>query len=111
MRVCLVGGLSVFFLTVLFSVTTFKHFSSFKYDITDETKLDQLVNDTIRLVTHCEKISDYKMGNMIFFPVALCLILMFSWWVKREKRCITLCDGRPGKRTAHRDSRSFEGVL
>jgi hypothetical protein len=97
-RLFWVGGLSVFFLILLFSVTTITHFTSFKYDITDDTKLDLLVNDTLRLVTQCEKISDYRMGNLIFFPIALSLILIFSWSVKREKRCLKLCDGRPGNK-------------
>ena len=96
-RLSWVGGLSIFFLTLLFVITTFTHFTSFKYDVTDETKLDQLVNDTVRLVTRCEKIANYRLGNLIFFPIAVALILMFSWSVKREKRCLHACDGRPGK--------------
>ncbi|CAF1325642.1 unnamed protein product [Adineta steineri] len=95
-RLCWVGGLSVFFLSILFIVTTVTHFTSFKYDITDETKLEVLANDTIRLVAQCEKIADYRMGNLIFFPFALTLILIFSWSVKRENLCLSVCDGRPG---------------
>jgi len=96
-RLFWVGGLSVLFLTLLFSITTITHFTSFKYDITDDTKLDLLINDTVRLVARCEKISDYRSGNLIFFPFALTLILIFSWSIKREKKCLKLCDGRPGK--------------
>jgi hypothetical protein len=89
--------LSILFLILLFSITTITHFTSFKYDITDDTKLDLLVNDTIRLVAQCERISNYRVGNLIFFPFALCLIFIFSWSVKRERRCLDLCDGRPGR--------------
>ena len=91
-----VGGLSIFLLLLMFSITTVTHFTSFKYEITNETKLDQLVNDTIRLVAQCQGISNYRTGNLVFFPVALALILIFSWSVKREKRCLNMCDARPG---------------
>ena len=97
MRLLWVGGLSIFFLSLLFSVTTITHFTQFKYDIVDETKLEVIANETIRLVAQCEKISDYRRGNLVFFPVALSLILIFSWSVKREKRCLSLFDARPGE--------------
>ncbi|CAF1562766.1 unnamed protein product [Rotaria magnacalcarata] len=95
-RTIWVSGLTIFFLLLLYLTTTLIHFSWFKYDITDDTKLESLVNETIRLVSHCERISNSRQGNLVFFPIALALIIMFSWSVKRERRCLNLCDGRPG---------------
>ncbi|CAF3324558.1 unnamed protein product [Rotaria socialis] len=95
-RTIWVSGLAIFFLLLLYFSTTLIHFSWFKYDITDDTKLESLVNETIRLVSHCERISNSRQGNLVFFPIALTLIIMFSWSVKRERRCLKLCDGRPG---------------
>jgi hypothetical protein len=91
--------MSLLFLSMLFSITTITHFKSFKYDITDEIKFDALVNETLRLVTQCEHISDYRKGNLVFFPIALALIVIFSWSVKREARCLQQCDRRPGSLT------------
>ncbi|CAF1148324.1 unnamed protein product, partial [Didymodactylos carnosus] len=76
--------------------TTVTHFTSFQFDITDEKKLENIVNDTVRLVTRCEKISDYKMGNLIMFPISLALIVLFSWFIKSDKKWLKHCDGRPG---------------
>ncbi len=86
------------FLTLLLTITTVTHFTSFQYGVVNETKFDSLINDTIRLVAKCGKISNYRTGNLIFFPVALALIAVFSWSIKREKRCLDLCDARPGKK-------------
>lgn len=96
-RVSLVGGLTVLFLTILLSITTITHFTSFKYDVVNETRLEALINETIQLVAKCGNISNYRTENLIFFPISLALILVFSWSIKREKRCLKLCDGRPGK--------------
>jgi hypothetical protein len=89
--------LSVLLLTILLSVTTLTHFTSFKYDIVNETKFDALINETIQLVAKCGTISNYRKENLLFFPFALTLIFLFSWSIKREKRCLHVCDGRPGK--------------
>jgi hypothetical protein len=97
-RLCWVGGLAILCLTLLLSITTITHFTSFKYDIVNETKFDALVNDTILLVAKCGSISNYRKGNLIFFPVSLTLIMVFSWSIKREKKCKHLFDGRPGRR-------------
>ena len=82
-------------------MTTLKYFASFTHEITDDTNLNELVNETIRLVTQCERISDSYLGNLVFFPIAVCLIIIFSWSVKREQRCLNMCDGRPGKKFNH----------
>ncbi|CAF3690473.1 unnamed protein product [Rotaria sordida] len=95
-RTIWVGTLIIIFLSLLYSITTLTHFSSFKYEITDETQLELLVNETIRLVAHCERISNSRLGNLVFFPIAVCLIVIFSWSVKRERKCLNICDGRPG---------------
>ncbi|CAF3528746.1 unnamed protein product [Rotaria sp. Silwood1] len=95
-RTMWVSVLIIIFLSLLYSITTLTHFSSFKYEITDETKLDVIVNETIRLVAHCERISDSRLGNLIFFPIAVGLIIIFSWSTKRERKCLNTCDGRPG---------------
>jgi hypothetical protein len=89
--------LSIFFLSLLLAITTITHFTSFKYDVVNETRLESLINDTIQLVAKCGSIANYRTGNLVFFPVALALILVFSWSIKREKRCLSLCDGRPGR--------------
>jgi hypothetical protein len=67
------------FLSLLLSITTIMHFTSFQYDLTEDTKLSSVVNDTIRLVVQCKYIADYRVGNLIFFPVGVCLVLVFSW--------------------------------
>lgn len=33
---------------------------------------------------------------MIFAPIAVALIFMFSWSIKREKKGLDICEGRPG---------------
>lgn len=95
-RMSLVGGLTVFILSLLFIITTVKHTLSFNYDHDQRSDLEALINDTINQVTQCESISDYRMGNLIFFAPAVALIFVFSWSVKREKECVDRCDGRPG---------------
>lgn len=95
-RVAWVGGLTVLYLTLLLSITTITHFTSFKYDVVNETRLDDLINETIHLVTKCGSISNYRVENLVFFPISVALILVFSWSIKREKRCLKICDGRPG---------------
>lgn len=99
-RVSWVGGLSILFLTLLLSITTVTHFTSFKYDIVNETRMDALINETIQLVAKCGNISNYRTENLIFFPISLALIVVFSWSIKREKRCLRVCDGRPGRTTS-----------
>lgn len=91
-----VSGLLLFFLLLLFTTTTLIHYSSFKYEINDDTKFETIVNETIRLVSRCERISNSRHGNLVFFPVAISLIIVFSWSVKRERKCKRACDGRPG---------------
>jgi hypothetical protein len=72
------------------------YYRSFGYNIfTDEEHIS--INDTIRLVKECTRISDYRRGNIIFAPVACTLIFLFSWAIKREKLCVDTCEGRPGK--------------
>lgn len=96
-RTLWVGILIIIFLSLLYAITTLMHFSSFKYEINEDTKLDVLVNETVRLVAQCEHISNSRVGNLVFFPIAVSLIVIFSWSTKREKRCVDLCGGRPGK--------------
>ncbi len=92
----MVGSLSVIFLTSLFVITTIMYFLSFGYNLTtDEEHVS--INDTIRLVNDCTRISDYRRGNLLFAPLACALILLFSWSVKREILCLDMCEGRPGK--------------
>jgi hypothetical protein len=97
-RLCWVGGLFILFLTLLLSITTITNLTSFKYDSINETKFAALINETTRLVAKCGSISDYRKGNLIFFPASLALIMIFSWSIKREKRCPKVFDGRPGYR-------------
>jgi hypothetical protein len=72
------------------------HYISFGYNLLNDEE-DFLINDTIRLVTECARISDYRQGNLTFAPFACALILLFSWSIKRENSCLDWCDGRPGK--------------
>jgi hypothetical protein len=74
------------------------HLKSFGYFITDDKEVEFSINNTIHLVKQCEMISDHRRGNLIFAPFAVSLILIFSWSVKREKGCIDMCEGRPGKK-------------
>ena len=78
-RFILVGSLTILFVSLLLFITTIMHFKSFQYDLTEDTKLSSIVNDTIRLVIQCKYISDYRIGNLIFFPVGICLVLLFCW--------------------------------
>ncbi len=89
--------MSILFLTLLLSITTITHFTSFKYDVVNESRLESLINDTVQLVAKCGSIANYRTGNLVFFPIAFALILVFSWSIKRENRCLNLCDGRPGR--------------
>jgi len=73
------------------------YFVSFGYNITNDEEHFS-INDTIRLVTDCTRISDYRRGNLIFTPCACALILLFSWSIKRETLCTDMCEGRPGKK-------------
>ena len=96
-RMFWVGGLTIFFLSLLYIVTTVKHLTSFQYNLTDQTQLEFLVNDTVRLVHQCESISSYRMGNLTFFPFAVVLLVIFSWSTKRENCAKGHCEGRPGR--------------
>jgi len=96
-RLFWVGGLSILFLTLLLSIITITHFISFKYDIVNETRLESLMSDTTQLVAKCEIITNYRTENLIFVPIALALLFIFSWSIQREQRCLQLCDGRPGR--------------
>lgn len=73
------------------------YFKSFVYYTNDDKNGELSINDTIRLVKQCESISDYRRGNLIFSPFALTLIIIFSWSIKREDRCLNFCDRRPGE--------------
>jgi hypothetical protein len=73
------------------------YYLSFGYNLTDDEE-NFSINDTIRLVTDCARISDYRRGNLLFAPGACALILLFSWSIKRETLCVKTCDGRPGKK-------------
>ena len=106
-RLFWVGGLSILILSILFTVTTLTNFAAFEYEITEETRFDVLVNETARLVSRCKGIADYRNGNWVFFPFAVALIILFSWSVKRERKCLHMCDGRPGKLTSIR----FQSVI
>jgi len=91
-----VGGLTIAFLTILFVITTVMYYFSFGYNKFSEH--EQLsINETIRLVTECARISDYRRGNIIFAPFAFGLIFLFSWSIKRDTACLNRFDGRPGK--------------
>jgi hypothetical protein len=81
----LVSGLSILFLTLLLSLTTIIHVKS------DRT------NDTVQLAAKCGSISGYRTKIFVFFPVVLVLIFILSWTIKRERQCLNLCNGRPGK--------------
>jgi hypothetical protein len=89
--------LSILFLTLLLSIITITHFISFKYDTVNETRLESLLIDTTQLVAKCESIANYRTENLIFVPIALALVFIFSWSIKREEQCLHLCDGRPGR--------------
>jgi hypothetical protein len=65
--------------------------------LVNNTNLTSLLNDTIHLVKQCERITDYQRGNLIFVPFAITSIFMFSFLIKRQKRCLNKCDGRPSK--------------
>ncbi|CAF4013125.1 unnamed protein product, partial [Rotaria sordida] len=73
-----------------------RYYKLFKIDKINDENLETSMNDTIHLIRQCEKISDYRKENIIFFPFALTLIFIFSWSIKREKKCLHTCDGRPG---------------
>ncbi|CAF4063529.1 unnamed protein product, partial [Adineta steineri] len=94
-RTIWVGFLTIFFSSVLFISTSFMYFMSFGYNLNDDRDEEFSINDTVRLVTQCEHISDYRRGNIIFAPFAFSLILIFSWSLKREEHCLKMCDGRP----------------
>jgi hypothetical protein len=90
-----VGALSIILLSLLFFITTIMYYHSFGYNLfNDEEHIS--INDTIRLVKECARISDYRRGNIIFAPFACALILLFSWTIKRESICLSMCEGRPG---------------
>lgn len=72
------------------------YYISFGYNLTNDDEHFS-INETIRLVTDCARISDYRRGNLTFAPCACVLILLFSWSIKRENACLNMCDGRPGK--------------
>lgn len=91
-----VGFLSVMFLILLFAITTAMYYKSFGYNLTTDDE-DFSLNNTIRLVTECARISDYRRGNLTFAPCACVLILLFSWSIKRQNICLDVFDGRPGK--------------
>ncbi len=95
-RLFWVSGLSILFLTLLLSITIITHFTLFKYDVANETRSDSLIIHIIQSVVKCGSIRNYAMKYFVFCPIALALILHFSWLIKREKRCLNLCDGRPG---------------
>ena len=96
-RMFWVGGLTIFFLSLLYIITTVKHMTSFQYSLGDETQLEFLVNDTARLLHRCASISSYRMGNLTFFPIAVVLMVIFSWSTKRKSCAKRYCEGRPGK--------------
>ena len=82
-RLYCVGVLTVFYLALLLLLTTTRHFSSFKYDVVNHTKIENLLNDTIRMVAKCGSISNYRTENLVFFPIAVAMIFFFSWSIKR----------------------------
>ncbi|CAF2267966.1 unnamed protein product [Rotaria magnacalcarata] len=94
-RLCLVGGLNVFILSLLLILTAILHFMTFQNEIFHENKFNILLQDTIRIVTQRDRILNYRVENLIFAPIALVLIVIFSWSTKRERRCPTACNGRP----------------
>ncbi|CAF1115140.1 unnamed protein product [Rotaria sordida] len=91
-----VALLSIFILSSLLILITLRYYKLFKIDKINDENLETSMNDTIHLIRQCEKISDYRKENIIFFPFALTLIFIFSWSIKREKKCLHTCDGRPG---------------
>jgi hypothetical protein len=99
-RMSFVGLFTILILTVLFAMTTVKHFFSFNYENDQRSSLETLINDTINQVTQCQQISDYRIGNLIFLVPSLALVFIFSWSVKRERQCLGQCDGRPGNSNA-----------
>ena len=102
----MVGILVILFLSILFIIITARYWILFNTDEVNDayikssannTKLVVLINTTIHLVKECKSISDYRRENLIFVPFAIALIVMFCFLIKRRKRCLNICDNRPGK--------------
>ncbi|CAF2995113.1 unnamed protein product [Rotaria sp. Silwood2] len=91
-----IGLLSTCFLSVIIIIITLRYYTLFEIDKIYDKTFNHLHKNTIRLVEQCESTLDYVNENFKFFPFALVLIFIFSWLIKREKRCINTCYGRPG---------------
>ena len=51
----------------------------------------------IILESYAEVNSNYPVAEWFFFPIALVLIMIFSWSIERDKRCLHRCCDRPGR--------------
>ncbi len=58
------------------------------------TKL--LTNNTGQAITQCEHNSILSIDNLIFILISIILCIIFSFFIKREKHCVNVCNGRPG---------------
>ncbi|CAF4391951.1 unnamed protein product, partial [Adineta steineri] len=76
-----VGGLSIFFLVLLLSLTATIQLTLFKHD-------------TVKLETKCKILSNNKMITYAFAPLALALIFIFSWTTEREDKRLYLRNDR-----------------
>ncbi|CAF1043599.1 unnamed protein product [Adineta steineri] len=76
-RLIWVCGLSIFFLTLLLCLTATIQLTLFKHD-------------TVKLETKCKILSNNKMSTYALASLALALILIFSWTIKRENKCLHL---------------------
>ncbi|CAF5171331.1 unnamed protein product, partial [Rotaria magnacalcarata] len=94
-RDILVGLLSIFILSVIFTVITSRYYTLFKINSINGEKLAISINATIRSVQTCHFILDHRRENLSFFPAALVLIFIFSCCIKRQKTCLNTCYSRP----------------
>ncbi len=74
-----------------------RYYKLFKINATGNIDPKNLVNITIHLQTKCTTISDYRTESLLFAPLACALIVFFSFLIKRKRKCLKICDGRPGK--------------
>jgi hypothetical protein len=74
-----------------------RYYKLFKIDASENMDTKNLLNITIHLITECARGYDYRIGNLIFAPCACALILLFSFLINGKKRCLKVCNSRPGK--------------
>ena len=96
-RYIFVGILTALIFVLFYILITLRYYTLFKIDEISNITLEDSINHTIRLTSECENTSDYRRGNLIFAPVAIGLVFIFSCLVKRTEQCTNICNGRPGK--------------